>query len=313
MTKKSDNLIQHHKNLNGITIEKMKKVTYALMLVCFFSCQINNNQGSSKEIWSPLWNGHDLTGWHSFLGTPYHVTTDSLGNRIEPFGIDNDPLQVVSILETTQGNAIRISGVAWGMIYTEKEFQNYHLKLKVKWGEDMHSPRENGPRDSGLLYHGNGKPGSPLAYPWMNSQELQIQEGDMGDYWPVGDVEIDIPSVSHNENYFIYQDGAEMRTYYLATILNEAAADSLAKRRVIKKSDAEKPHGEWNDVELIALGDSSIHIVNGEVVMRLYNSRTMNSNSPLNAGKIVLQSEGAEVFYKDLYIRPIQEIPQQFR
>ena len=104
-----------------------------------------------------------------------------------------------------------------------------------------------------------------------------------------------------------------MRTYYLATILNKSVSDSLAKRRVIKKSDAEKPHGEWNDVELITIGDSSIHIVNGEVVMRLYNSRTMNSKSPINVGKIVLQSEGAEVFYKDLYIRPVQEIPKQFR
>ena len=96
-------------------------------------------------------------------------------------------------MEINQGNAIRISSVAWGMNYTEKEFQNYHLKLKVKWGEGMHSPREKGPRDNGLLYHGNGKPGSPSTYPWKNSQELQIQEGVMGDYWPVCDVEIDIP------------------------------------------------------------------------------------------------------------------------
>ena len=100
------------------------------------------------------------------MGTPYHAAIDSLGNKIEPFGIDNDPLQVVSIVETSQGNAIRISGVTWGMIYTE--------------------------------------PGFPLAYPWMNSQELQIQEGDMGDYWPVGDVEIDIPSVPHYEKITSY-------------------------------------------------------------------------------------------------------------
>ncbi len=94
-----------------------------------------------------------------FLGTPYQSKEDDTGNKIIPFGVDHDPLQVIKVVDTDQGKAIRISGVAWGMIYTEKIFQNYHLKLKVKWGEDMHIPRENGPRDSGLLYHGNGEPG----------------------------------------------------------------------------------------------------------------------------------------------------------
>ena len=71
-------------------------------------------------------------------------------------------------------------------------------------------------------------------------------------------------------------------------------------------------HGEWNDVELITLGDSSIHIVNGKVVMRLFNSRNMIDKTPLTSGKIILQSEGAEVFYKDLYIKPITEIPAAY-
>ena len=197
------------------------------------------------------------------------------------------------------------------MIYTEGSYRNYHLKLKVKWGQDMHPPRENGPRDSGLLYHGFGEPGS-AAY-WMGSQELQIQEGDMGDYWPVGDVEIDVPSVPKDSLYFIYEEGAPLRTYYLAEIVRENLHDSLSRRRVFKSHDAERPHGEWNDVELITFGDSSIHIVNGEVVMRLYNSRNMRTKERLDEGRIILQSEGAEVFYKDLAIRGITGIPARFR
>jgi len=238
------------------------------------------------------------------------MKTDSLGNTLEPFGIDNDPLDVITVVPTDEGNAIRISGVAWGMIYTENEFKNYHLKLKVKWGEDKHPPRENRRRDSGLLYHGFGEPGS--ADVWMSSQELQIQQGDMGDYWPVGDVEIDIPSVLNDSLYYIYKEGAELRTYYLAEILETAVDDSLAKRRVLKDFDAEKPHSEWNDIELITFGDSSIHIVNGKVVMRLYNSRTMTNKAPLVSGKIILQSEGAEVYYKDLFLKPIDRIPDKY-
>ena len=289
----------------------MRKIFMVLLIFIVSACKSDRSTRDSQETWISLWNGEDLKGWHTYLGTPYRIEVDSLGNTIAPFGVDNDPLGVIRVVETEQGNAIRISGVAWGMIYTDKDYKNYHLKLKVKWGEDMHVPREKGPRDSGLLYHGFGPPGT--ADDWMASQELQIQEGDMGDYWPVGDVEIDIPSVPMDEKYFRYRKNAPLRRYYLAEILQTAVEDSLAKRRVIKAKDAEKPHGEWNDIELIAYGDSSIHIVNGQVVMQLFNSRKAIDNQPLDSGKIILQSEGAEVYYKDIYLRSLTEIPEKYR
>lgn len=288
----------------------MKKYILFFILISILSCQSNNKKKDNENEWTPIWNGKDFTGWHSYLATPYNLKIDSAGNTMKPFGIDYDPLEVIKVVETDQGNAIRISGVAWGMIYTVKDYNNYHLKLKVKWGEDMHPPRERGPRDSGLLYHGFGEPGG-VSY-WMNSQELQIQEGDMGDYWPTGDVEISVPSVPLDENFYIFKEGADLRTYYFAQILETASEDSLARRRVFKAFDAEKPLGQWNEVELITLGDSSIHIVNGKVVMRLFNSARMSNKQPLSSGKIILQSEGAEVFYKDIFIKNIKEIPKEF-
>jgi hypothetical protein len=45
--------------------------------------------------------------------------------------------------------------------------------------------------------------------------------------------------------------------------LETAIQDSCAKRRVFKALDAEKPHGQWNDIELIVMDGNSIHIVNG--------------------------------------------------
>ena len=289
----------------------MKYFTIAFILLTISSCQSKKYKDATEKEWTSLWNNTDFTGWHTYLGTPYELQTDSLGNKIEPFGIDNDPLDVITIVPTEKGNAIRISGVAWGMIYTEEEYKNYHLKLKVKWGNDKHPPREDLPRDSGFFYHGFGEPGS--AYNWMSSQEVQIQQGDIGDYWPVGDVEIDIPSVLIDSMYHIYKEDADLRTYYFADILETAVDDSLSKRRVLKAFDAENPHGKWSDVELITFGDSSIHIVNGKVVMRLYNSRTMMAKTSLNFGKIILQSEGAEVFYKDLYLKEIEEIPDKYK
>lgn len=289
----------------------MKKTTFLFtLLIALISCREEIKKPELQSSWTSLWNGKDLSGWHTYLGTPFNRETDSLGNSIAAFGVDHDPMEIIKVVETPDGSAIRISGVAWGMLYSEAEFKNYHLKLKVKWGEDMHAPREKGPRDSGLLYHGFGEPGS--ANYWMGSQELQVQEGDMGDYWPVGDVAIDIPSEPLDDKYYIYKEGADLRTYYFAEILESDRHDSLAKRRVFKGLNAEKPHGQWNEVELVVLGDSSVHIVNGKVVMRLFNSRKMSSGTPLNYGRIILQSEGAEVFYKDIILQPIKEVPEAF-
>lgn len=289
----------------------MKYILISLIIISIVSCTSYEKHEDSEITWTSIWNGEDFSGWHTYLGPPYQIFEDSLGNAIEPFGIDKDPLGVITVVDMDDGNAIRITGLAWGMIYTENVYRNYHLKLKVKWGQEMYPPRANGPRDSGLLYHGFGEPGSFGS--WMGSQELQIQEGDMGDYWPVGDVEIDVPSVPKDDKYYIYQEDAPLRTYYLAEILETSRDDSLSRRRVFKALDAEKPYGEWNEVELICFGDSSLHIVNGKVVMRLYNSRKMRTNETLNSGRIILQSEGAEVFYKDLELRSISEIPAAFK
>src|SRR5690606_9425219 len=84
--------------------------------------------------------------------------------------------------------------------------------------------------------------------------------------------------------------------------------------RCIKNPDNEKPTGEWNTVELICLGEEAIHIVNGQVVMRLRGPRRIDgpSPAPVTSGPLILQSEGAELFYRDIEIRPITAIPAEY-
>ena len=65
--------------------------------------------------------------------------------------------------------------------------------------------------------------------------------------------------------------------------------------RVQKKLDAEKPTGEWNTVEVIAYQGRLIHKVNGIVV----NEATAPS---VLEGKLIIQSEGAEIFYRKIEI-----------
>lgn len=262
--------------------------------------------------WTQLFNGEDFDGWQKYLGVPNSaslvptLTTDVKGNYVADLGVENDPLQVFTVVAKDGEPAIRVSGEVFGTLNFNQSYSNYHLKLEYKWGQKKWPPRKDLPRDSGLLYHGFGEPGC-VGMKWHHSQECQIQEGDCGDYWPVGNVEIDIPSNKlDTSGWYGYNSDASLNTFVFAK--------DLTRRRCIKSADNERPHGNWNTVELICWGDSSIHIVNGKVVMRLYNSAQIKRGlrRPLRSGIIALQSEGAELFYRNINIRPISEVPKKY-
>jgi hypothetical protein len=78
--------------------------------------------------------------------------------------------------------------------------------------------------------------------------------------------------------------------------------------------DAEYPTGQWNTLDLYCHGDTSMHVVNGKLVMILYHNMQNDDGkeSPLTKGKIQIQSEGAEVFYRQIKIQPIRQLPAEF-
>jgi len=77
--------------------------------------------------------------------------------------------------------------------------------------------------------------------------------------------------------------------------------------------DFEKPVGEWNTLELYAVGDRSVHVVNGKVALILTGLRQKAGDKevPLTKGRIELQSESAEIFFRNIQIRPITQIPPE--
>jgi hypothetical protein len=65
---------------------------------------------------------------------------------------------------------------------------------------------------------------------------------------------------------------------------------------MMKQKDAEKPYGEWNTVEVISYNGKCIHIVNGVIV-------NVGEEASVKEGKILLQSEYAEIYYRNIKIR----------
>ena len=259
-----------------------------------------------EAAWTSLFNGKDLEGWETWLGKPHRAIDvpgqprDEQGEYAGPVGLGKDPKGVFSVVKVDGKPAIRISGEVWGALTTLEEHGDYHLRFAFKWGRKKWPPREDTVRDSGCLYHCVGPHGAGSTH-WMKSFEIQVQEGDCGDFWSVAGVLADVEAVRKDP-----ADPASDLVY------RKGAPKVVATRRVIKGHDKEKPTGEWNTLEVYAAGQTSVHVVNGEVNMVLTGLRhTVDGREvPLTRGRIQFQSEAAEVFYRDIQIRPIGEVPR---
>lgn len=264
-----------------------------------------------KPEWAPILQ-KDLSNWEVYLSYSHtkdykgEVPRNESGGFIEPIGYNKDEKKVFSIVEEMGEPVLRVSGEVYGSVFTKQEYENYHLKLKVKWGNKKYEPRTDKLKDSGILYHSIGENGVDYWRAWKLSQEFQIMEGHMGDYWNIANSAIDIRAfLSEGQMNSV----AAMNQPFLPF-----GTGSNRDGFCLRSENCESPKGEWTNVELICYQDKSLHIVNGHVVMVLQNSRYLanGKTTPLTKGKIQLQSEGAEVFFKDIQVKGIQKIPAEY-
>jgi hypothetical protein len=260
----------------------------------------------AEDGWKPLLNGKDLSGWETWLAKPHRSSSfeglakNEKGDYTEGLGLNRDPHQNFSIVVEDGQPALRISGEVFGGISTTEEFENYRFRAEFKWGQKKWPPREKTVRDNGLLYHAVGPHGAGSGA-WLKSFEMQIQEHDCGDFHSVAGVLVDVEAVpkdpSKPQGDLLYRKGAPKVTG--------------VARRVWKDPDNEKPSGEWNVVEFYCFGQTSVHVVNGQVTMVLSGLRHKAGNQvvPLTKGRIQIQSEAAEIFWRNIEVRPISEIP----
>jgi hypothetical protein len=258
-----------------------------------------------KSEWKPLFNGKDLSGWDKFLATP---------NGTDPIVPNRDPRNVFSVTNLNGGTVIHVSGENYGAITTHDEFENFHARLEFKWGEKRWPPRATVGRDSGILYCGIGQPNPGTG--WMTSIENNIMERGIGQWWSVNGAIIDVegewitPEMEPQIPYKKEGDGEKNIVYRKgAPRMTAAPANGITPN-----FEAEKPFGEWNSVEVVFWGGNCIHLLNGKVNLVALNPRYKEGDQwrPLSHGKLQLQSEAAELFYRNVQARPLYELPAEF-
>lgn len=261
----------------------MKKLTFlfiTLSTIMFFT--------SCEKPWQPLFNGENLDNWDKHLGTPL--------TGYEDLALTATPENVFSVVEENGEKLIRISGVINGSLATRDTFQNYHLQLVFKWGDKIFSSQ-----NSGLLYHSFGDFGVAIGT-WMTNIECQLMHERLGDTYLMENTYCET-AVKEVEGGFIYAKDGEVKKF----------GKDFNGQGIKKAVNAENPLGEWNTVDLFCVGQTAVHVVNGQITMVNNNTGKVENGQviPLTSGKIQLQSEGAELFVKSIQIKPIKEIPAE--
>lgn len=256
-------------------------VWFALFGSIFFVSSARGEEAIS------LFNGKNLDGWYVFL---------------RGRGVDSDPNGVF----TVHDGLIHVTGEEFGCITTAESFSNYELTLEFKWGERTWGGRKERARDSGVLIHSFGDDGG-FGGVWMKSIEANLTEGGIGDFWIVGESGDGISAtcdVSENASGLIFdpKNGQPVtKTANSERCFQWIARDSNWKDDLNFRGAGDIDRvGDWNEMKIVARGDSMETFVNGTLVNRQYNLKP-------TAGKIQLQSEGAEIFFRGITVKPLEK------
>ncbi len=288
----------------------MKKSTLLLLGLALLLSSCRQDEG-----WQSLLDS-DLSHWRVYQSYQHtndfrgRAPVDADGEKIPPIGYDKNLYDLFTVTEEAGEPVLRVSGQTYGCVISNQSYRNYHLRLQVKFGQKRWEPRLEKALDSGLLYHSVGDAGVDYWLSWMRSFEFQVMqsgttEGNSGDFWSIAGSKADIK---------ISRPDPEKRTYYYDPEGEWLTVGSRGVTNFCGTEDHNSPEGEWTTLELICYEGQSLHIVNGEVVMALKNLRytAEGGDVPLVEGRLQLQSEAGEVFYKGIEIRPLEQMPEEY-
>jgi hypothetical protein len=215
-----------------------------------------------------LFNGKNFNGWTFFL--------EQKGYNAGGKG------KIADFASIKPGGVIQIDPMYHGGLITKKDYLNYKLHAEFRW-VDPTFKRNN----SGLLI----KIRPPFVWDMEHGEqarmyEVQIQPTNTGDLWVLG--------------YSETQLKTDPARSYIPFGPLEGNPMMGSDRRHLKIKDAEKPQGEWNEVDVTVKGKDISLVVNGELV----NEGTNLVDLP---GRVGLESEFGPVQFRNIRLTPLPD------
>ena len=230
-----------------------------------------------------------------------------------------DPLRVFTVVDQVDGApAIRISGEKWGGIVTRESYRDYRLIVEFRWGLLTWGQRRNATRDSGVLVHAQGADGNTgrdFNGPWMRSVEAQIIEGGVGDIILVAGFEADGTRLTPRLTARAGKDrdgeavfdpsGRGPRVRERPDQLVREGRRLAGQARLPRQGRRREPRRRVDTPRGRGTRATGSHtLVNGKVVNEGF-------RSSLTEGKILIQSEGAEIFFRRIDLEPAGEVGRE--
>lgn len=213
-----------------------------------------------------LFNGGDLSHFDRFL---------------RGHGLNNDPNHVFQV----EQGVIHVSGHEMGYLITKRSFHRFYLRAEFRWGEGTFAERAGQARDSGILYNIQGE-----NKVWPRSIEFQIKEGETGDFWMT-----DGAALTGSDGKRV--TGPPNSALNIGHIGKGPTENIVGFRN--SSGELERPHGQWNTLEMVVDDTVIRQYVNGVLA-------NVGTNPFPTEGKVLFQSEGAEIFFRNLQIAPLK-------
>jgi hypothetical protein len=261
-------------------------LTFALLCCTAGSAADQPSQPVRPERVIQLFNGKDLTGLTPWLKKTGH----------------KDPRHVF----TVENGLLRVSGEDLGYVATAKEYRDYHLIVEYKWGKKAYGRKSV--RNSGILLNGIGPDGG-AGGAWMTCIECQLAQGCVGDLIVIRGKDRDgkpIPATITSETV-LGKDGntrwhkGGKKAVYSGKQFWWSKHEPFFKEVLDNrgKDDVDSPLGEWTRVECICAGKRLTILVNGHTVNECFDIYP-------SAGKLLLQSEGFEIYFRKFELHPLK-------
>jgi hypothetical protein len=204
-----------------------------------------------------------------------------------------------------EDGVLRCGDEDMGYVATNQPYRDYHLSVEYRWGRKRAQPTSV--RNSGVLLHGTGEHGAAKGL-WMSSIECQLAQGCEGDFIVIRGTQPDgtlFPGtltsdtrVAEDKNTRWDPKGTPTTYSGKQFWWSRHQPFFVENYDARGKDDVASPVGEWTKVECICSGSKITVKINGETV------NECRDVSPAG-GHILLQSEGDEVFFRNLEIRPL--------
>jgi hypothetical protein len=249
-------------------------------------------QAAPAPEWTALFNGRDLSNFDiAYSSKPVDGRPAAAMFEVKAGMVHTYPGQQAG---TPQPSAY---------FQTRRAYGDYVLHLQYRWGDRKFAPRMDRLKDAGIVFHIH----EDVPFSWPHGIECQIEDSDVGDLWLISArADATVRPNRHQHEPDPLQDNA---AYYAPGGVKTTLGGQGEYVRLRHAADFEHPG--WNSVDVVVRGDSAVYLVNGRVNMRITGMRKWDAASGnwerLDRGKILFQAEFAEVYYRDIRIRPVME------